>query len=305
MNYKLNSYLSILAIACAVAVPLLSATARELPVHASLTAPADYDYGYIWSGSVQQYVSANGSSPTSIALFTRTADSIYYNYSHTFSNSGSHSNTANFDLPDGLDITMTFNRSNTSWTDASPTYTGYYPTENKIGSNSSVGSKIGKVDLIFDNQTNKNYRLYIDTTSMTQVFTNYYVNDILWDSDTYYYNTTFSNILLPTYSKIRLQLPETSGARYFDAWYLQDLGISDSYDVGYDVGYYDGEEVGYIDGLENSNFLITAVESLIGMMVNFTFIIFSLEIFGVNILMIIGVLFGVIAITWILKTIRG
>jgi hypothetical protein len=136
---------------------------------------------------------------------------------------------------------------------------------------------------------------------MTQVFTNYYVNDILWDSDTYYFNTTYTNILIPTYSKIRLQLPETSGARYFDAWYLEDLGVSDSYTAGYDIG----EEIGYIDGLENSNFLITAVESLIGMMVNFTFIIFTLEIFGVNILMIIGVLFGVIAITWILKTIRG
>jgi len=285
MNYKLNSYLSILAIACAVAVPLLSATARELPVHASLTAPADYDYGYIWSGSVQQYVSANGSSPTSIALFTRTVDSIYYNYSSTY------------ELINGFDITQTFNRSNTSWS----LLTDYVPQDTKIGSTNAVGSKIGKVDLVFDNQTNKNYRLYIDTTSMTQVFTNYYVNDILWDSDTYYFNTTYTNILIPTYSKIRLQLPETSGARYFDAWYLEDLGVSDSYTAGYDIG----EEIGYIDGLENSNFLITAVESLIGMMVNFTFIIFTLEIFGVNILMIIGVLFGVIAITWILKTIRG
>jgi|LakMenE01Jun11ns_1017448.scaffolds.fasta_scaffold9911234_2 hypothetical protein len=285
MNYKLNTYLSILAIACAVAVPLLSATARELPVQAALTAPASWNYSYRYDGTFTYRVQTPSNTNLITPQYTRTADSIYYNYSSTY------------ELINGFDITQTFNRSNTSWS----LLTDYVPQDTKIGSTNAVGSKIGKVDLVFDNQTNKNYRLYIDTTSMTQVFTNYYVNDILWDSDTYYFNTTYTNILIPTYSKIRLQLPETSGARYFDAWYLEDLGVSDSYTAGYDIG----EEIGYIDGLENSNFLITAVESLIGMMVNFTFIIFTLEIFGVNILMIIGVLFGVIAITWILKTIRG
>jgi hypothetical protein len=107
---------------------------------------------------------------------------------------------------------------------------------------------------------------------------------------------------LPAFSYVEFFTENNaSNTNYFDSWYLQDLGFNTAYSNGYDAG----EEIGYIDGLENSNFLITAVESLIGMMVNFTFIMFSLEIFGVNILMIIGVLFGIIAITWILKTIRG
>ena len=76
--------------------------------------------------------------------------------------------------------------------------------------------------------------------------------------------------------------------------------VTQGEDIGYDIGF----DAGY-DSIEAPNTLINAVESLIGMFVNFTFIIFSLEIFGISILSIVGVLFGIVAIVWILKTIRG
>ena len=310
MNNKLNSLLSTIAITCAVGVPLSLTAVHELPVQASLTAPASYDYGYVWnsSTSTQNYISANGTSPTSVALFTRTTDGAYYNYSHTFSNSGSHSNTANYDLPDGLDITMTFNRSNTSWTDSSPTYTGYYPTENKIGSDATVGSVSNKLYLKFNNQTTKDYLLNLDISSTSSGVggANYEFQDNT--NVLIYFPRTegFQNFYLPSYTNLEFYFSSTSTSRYFDAWYLKDLGVSASYDAGYDAGYEVGEADGYEDGLSNNpNILINAVESLIGMFVNFTFILFSLDLFGVSILSIVGVLFGIIAIVWILKTIRG
>ena len=290
MNYKLNSYLSILAIACAVAVPLLSATARELPVQAALTAPASWTYKYT-NQDFPGYKLRSTTAVISTPAYTRTVDGAYYNYTNTST------------ITTGLQVTQTHNRSNTTWYDNAGTY---IPNDTKIGSNNTVGS-LSKFYYKFDNQTNKDYLLYLDFSSTTgdvNIFVNHEYDDLEYDT----YDTTtlfnagaYSKWYIPSYTKVEFTQNLSSNLRYFDAWYLLDLGVSASYDSGYD----DGEEIGYIDGLENSNFLITAVESLIGMMVNFTFIIFSLEIFGVNILMIIGVLFGVIAITWILKTIRG
>jgi hypothetical protein len=290
MNYKLNSYLSILAIACAVAVPLLSATARELPVQAALTAPASWTYKYT-NQDFPGYKLRSTTAVISTPAYTRTVDGAYYNYTNTST------------ITTGLQVTQTHNRSNTTWYDNAGTY---IPNDTKIGSNNTVGS-LSKFYYKFDNQTNKDYLLYLDFSSTTgdvNIFVNHEYDDLEYDT----YDTTtlfnagaYSKWYIPSYTKVEFTQNLSSNLRYFDAWYLLDLGVSASYDAGYD----DGEEIGYIDGLENSNFLITAVESLIGMMVNFTFIIFSLEIFGVNILMIIGVLFGVIAITWILKTIRG
>jgi hypothetical protein len=115
-------------------------------------------------------------------------------------------------------------------------------------------------------------------------------------------------LYIPSYSTVIVgaQPTNTSSSYYFDGWYLKDLGVSAAYDAGYDDGYDIGEADGYEDGLGNNpNILINATESLIGMFVNFTFILFSLELFGVSILSVVGVLFGIVAIVWILKTIRG
>jgi hypothetical protein len=285
MNYKLNSYLSILAIACAVAVPLLSATARELPVQAALTAPASWTYKYT-NQDFPGYKIRSTTAVISTPAYTRTADGAYYNYTNTST------------ITTGLTVKQTFNRSNTSWYDNTGTY---IPSDTKIGSTNAVGTVAQKTYLEFNNLTNNDFILYIDYSSNPNLSGYTMEFNGVTTINSYSNQSNFIMFNLSSQTNFKWYTPTTSLAYYVDAWYLQDLGLSDAYDAGYDIGFDDG----YIDGLENSNFLITAVESLIGMMVNFTFIIFSLEIFGVNILMIIGVLFGIIAITWILKTIRG
>jgi hypothetical protein len=304
MNNKLNSYLSILAITCAVAVPLLSANAHELPVQAAITAPASYDIQYV-------YYSAGGGLPNGhryslpddtgqiAPRYTRTVDGAYYNYTHTLT--GSSSNL----LGEGLSITHTFNRSNSSWSSATPS--GYYSNSTAIGSDSTVGTIANKVYLQVENLTNHDYLLYFDNSSSSssaiwtlQYNSLDYANGLNRVSGSWGYPYAY---LIPSQSTLKIgHQSGFSVSLYFDAWYLKDLGISGAYDAGYEVG----EEDGYEDGLANNpNLIINAAESLIGMFVNFTFILFSLELFGVSILTVVGVLFGIVAIVWILKTIRG
>jgi hypothetical protein len=306
MNNKLNSYLSILAITCAVAVPLLSANAHELPVQAALSAPASYDLNYQYDAVYEEtFMLGTSSIGDRNVIYTRTTDSTYYNYTTTISN-----DISSLDIvPEGLSITMTYNRSNTNWFSITE---GYLPADTKIGSNNAVSTVNNKHLFSFDNQTNKNYGLYIDYSSTTTSASNTdYQTFIEYDSinlGTYAgvrvrsATTSLVFIYLPSYTTINVRRVPTSTENYFDAWYLQDLGVSASYDAGYEVG----EDDGYVDGLSNNpNILINAAESLIGMFVNFTFILFSLELFGVSILTVVGVLFGIVAIVWILKTIRG
>jgi hypothetical protein len=292
-HYKILTLLSVGFITSLTTAPALN------HVHGALTAPASYDINYRYN-SVDDDTFGLGTTswPTYFPTYTRIADGVYYNYSLTIDNSDTSI------LPLGLEITMTFNRSNSSWYSYGG---GYLPGENKIGSNSSVGSKIGKVDLTFNNQTNRDYRLYVDTSSMTELFYRYYVNDVLWDIDSYYYkNTTFTNLLISSYTKIRLELPETSGARYFDAWYLEDLGQSESYDVGYFDGYDQGDIDGYADGLGNNpNVLLNGFQAMVGILVNFMLMIVNLEVFGVSLINVFSILALFVGIVWILKIIRG
>jgi hypothetical protein len=297
MKNKHYSLLSTIAIACAVGVPLSLTTAHELPVQAALTSPSTFDYFYAHTGSnwaVGDFYDEFGNP-----VYTRTADSTYFNYTTTVNNS------LYSDIPQGLEITMTFNRSNTSW---SSTTGGYIPEDTKIGSNNTVGTVSNKVYLKFDNQTNKNYYVYVDFSS-TGTF--YFIRSTTNGYNEYNNATTlnhnsYARVFMPSFTYVEFIADSLSTLLYFDAWYLQDLGVSSAYDAGYDDGYDVGEADGYQDGLTNNpNLLINAAESFIGMFVNFIFIIFTLDIFGVSILSIVGILFGIITIVWILKTIKG
>ena len=307
MNNKLNSLLSTIAIACAVGVPLSLTAVHELPVQAALTAPASWDIKYAHDGF--EYGITNPSHNTSnndlsYPEYNRTADGIYYNY------------TTQIDLndtsiiPQGLVITHTFNRSNTSWMIGAGST--YQAVDTKIGSDSTVGTISQKIYLRINNQTTKDYLLYFDISSSSNgTYLDIDINNN--DISQYYGNVYFepastqlNTLYIPSYTDFIISATSVSLTRYLDAWYLKDLGVSVSYDAGYDAGYEVGEDDGYADGLANNpNLIINAAESLIGMFVNFTFILFSLELFGVSILSIVGVLFGIIAIVWILKTIRG
>jgi len=293
-------------------ISVLSTFNQFKTTQASLTAPASYDINYAYNTTDSRYY-LGGSSPATAGdpVYTRTADGVYYNYSTTIDNLTNNFNNV---IPEGLEITMTFNRSNTTWAGAGPTpFQLWRPTENKIGSDTSVGTIINKNYLLFNNQTNKDYLLYIDVSSSATG--NYFYETFINLNELYFYRTAhnillsdeqMAVLLIPSYSSLQFNTTSTAAIRYFDAWYLKYLGVSESYTQGYDAGYEQGDIDGYADGLANNpNLLITGVESLIGMFVNFVFIIFSLEIFGVSILSIAGILFGIVAVVWILKTIRG
>jgi hypothetical protein len=299
MKNKLKSLLSTIAITCAVGVPLSLTTAHELPLQAALTAPSSYDLNYVYDGvSEGTFVLGTSSLGSLIPIYTRTSDSTHFNYSTTINNSQFSI------LPLGLQITMTFNRSNTDWVSSSG---GYIPFDTKIGSDNTVGTIFSKVVISINNQTNKDYRFYLDISSSSASRSyNFYINGLNYFGSTlerlFIDNNVVASLPLFANSTFELNAYSTGASSYLDAWFLKDLGINASYTAGYEVG----EDDGYQDGLANNpNILINAAESLIGMFVNFTFILFSLELFGVSILSIVGVLFGIIAIVWILKTIRG
>jgi|694.fasta_scaffold153683_5 hypothetical protein len=202
----------------------LTTLGKLKPALASLTPPATYAYSYTWNAAAsEQYFNANGVN--SIPLYTRIVDGIYFNYLNTLN------------IIDGFVVTQRFNRSNTTW-ESSGMF--YKPDENRIGSNSSVGSISQKFDFTFDNQTNRDFILFFDTSSTSGEF------NVDQRIDTapfgFYYGqharigpTSLSKVLIPSFTNLKFWTMQDSGARYFDAWYLQDLGISDAYQAGYDA----------------------------------------------------------------------
>jgi len=274
--------------------PLLNkpVTATE----AALTAPASYDYRYYWNTTESEYALTGRPGVTTIVPYTRTAESTYFNYE------------AIETITTGLTVTMRFRRSNTSWYAMGAEYTGKYePNESKIGSNASVGDIERKWDYIFNNQTNKDYMLFFDTsatggeynilTQRNSVVVGWYygVNERIG-------SPTLSKVVIPAFTSIRAYTQIASAQRYFEAWYLQDLGVSAAYNEGYD----DGEVVGYEDGYNNSvSPLWDGVELTVGVILNFVLFIMTLSVFDISLLSIGVVLLSVLSLVWILKALRG
>jgi hypothetical protein len=262
-------------------------------LNAALTAPASYDYSYTYDGGFTYELNV---SPYYV-YYTRTADGVYYNY------------TSTFELLDGLEITQTFNRSNTSWTFISGSPGGYTPTDTKIGASNTVGS-VQKLNFTFDNQTNKNYTLWFDRSSSSSdeyYGTNYdgvgyggrYTTMLFADTE------NLNKLYLPSYTTLNIERT-LSNAEYLDAWYLQDLGVSSAYDAGVDAGELIGYDDGYADGLGNNpNVLLNGFQAMVGILVNFVLMIVNLEVFGVSIIDIFAVVVLFTGIVWVLKLIRG
>jgi hypothetical protein len=101
---------------------------KPVQTEAALTAPTSYTYSYYWN-TIENEWAITGTTSNSWQIYTRTADGIYYNYTTTRT------------LTTGLDVTMTFNRSNTDWFSS---FGGYEPGESKIGSDNTVGSVSNK-----------------------------------------------------------------------------------------------------------------------------------------------------------------
>jgi hypothetical protein len=286
-HYKILTLLSVGFITSLTTAPALN------DVHGALTAPASYDYSYTYDGIFE--FSFN-TSPT-YQYYSRTADGIYYNY------------TTTREIVNNFDITMTFNRSNTSWTFVSGSPGGYTPTDTKIGSNNAVGSIVNKLYLEFNNQTKNNYLLYLDFSSSPTIFL-----DLQYDSlplgvyNLYFYSTNDSihSLYIPSYTSINIFSRSTNATRYFDAWYLKDLGVSAAYDFGVDAGELIGYDDGYVDGLNNNpNILLNGFQIMVGILVNFVLMIVNLEVFGVSIIGIFSIVVLFTGIVWVLKLIRG
>jgi hypothetical protein len=273
-------------------ISILSTFQTFTNVDAALTPPASWDYKYTKEPSFYEYKLSDTTGAILTPAYTRTADGVYYNYETTFS------------VITGLQITQTFNRSNTSWIGGG---TSYYPIDTKIGSNNTVGSISSKLLFSFNNQTNNHYRLFIDISS-TPIFSNIWsisYPDLFTGSspviDTYF-TGRFMVLYIPSITRINFTSLNTSNPVYLDAWYLEDLGISASYQEGY----LDGETDGYQDGLNNNpNILLNGFSAMVGILVNFMLLIFNLEAFGISILSVFGVLAFFVGVIWFFKLLRG
>jgi hypothetical protein len=274
-----------------------SFTLKDL--NAALTAPSSYDFNYQYSSSLNRFVIGRSSLGTIAPSYTLTADGGYVDYSATLTSS---SNSGGI-LPEGLDITMIFNRSNTSWQGLGPfPFQSWFPNDTKIGSDQFVGTVTAKYQFIFNNQTNQDYLLYFDiSTSTGTTNVQYKVND-LTQASSLILGSIQNNFIISSFSKIEIYTNSTSGARFFDAWYLQDLGVDLAYELGYDIG----QAIGYQDGLGNNpNILLNGFQAMVGILVNFVLMIVNLEVFDVSIMSIFAIVVLFTGIVWVLKLIRG
>lgn len=256
---------------------------------AALTAPTSWTFKYT-NQDFPGYKLRSQTDVISTPTYTRTVDGAYYNYSSTFT------------ITTGLTATQTFNRSNTSWYS---TGTDYIPNDTKIGSNTSVGTIINKILVGFNNQTKNNYLLYLDISSSPNgTYLDFDIDTT--DINQYYGNVYFEpattqlfSIYIPAYTNVVVSGTSVSLARYIDAWYLQDLGVSAAYQAGVDDGIIQGEQSA------DSTVLLDAVETVVGVAINFILMIMTFSIFDISLLNIALVLVAILGIVWILKALRG
>lgn len=283
MNLKFKKLYATLAVGLLTALSFTP----TLNTEAALTAPTLWTFKYT-NQDAPGFKLRNSTSVISTPTYVRTADLTYWNYTSTFT------------ITSGLTATQTFNRSNTTWAfDAASG--NYIPSAAAIGSDNTVGNIQKKVYLKFDNQTNKDYFVYFDGSSNTEAAaaTWFGVNGLREGRQNidYIINNTLSGQYLPSYTSIEFYYEYSVNSRYFDAWYLKDLGLSAAYQAGVDAG--------YIQGQDEANLLVTGFSAMVGILVNFVLMIVNLEVFGVSLMGIFAIIVLFTGIVWFLKLIRG
>jgi hypothetical protein len=267
-----------------------------LNTYAALTPPTSYILNYRYSSVANRMAFGTSSLGDLDLTFLRTSSGSYYNYSTLIEDPAN-----NF----GLDIEMIFRHSNSQWTDKGFNY--YSPNE-AIGSNAQVGNVI-KHEMTFTNNTNKDYRLYLDisTTADDRSYEMFYGNQGFGHYYTYHHVVywDYTTFFIPANTTFKL-FSGTSSSLYMDAWYLQDLGLSPSYVAGYeDNSVYDlGFSAGF-DSINAPNTLLMGFQAMVGILVNFALMIVNLEVFGVSLINVFSILALFVGIVWILKIIRG
>jgi hypothetical protein len=249
----------------------------SIPTQAALTPPTSFDYSFVYDATDGEFQFKDGTNSYT-PEFTRTADGIYFNYEYIGDGNGL--------LP--FEVTLRFNRSNTSWTLGT---TGYIATDTKIGSDGTVGS-LRKYSHLFNNTTNNDYVFYMDNVSLlgfsfAYAFRTYRNNIIESGFTSYIQRTVFSKFWISSKSSFRIEhFQNDSNAHYLDAFYLEDLGTSQAvqsttaYDSGFTAGFGDGYQqavlednayaLGYARGLlegedmETGSSLLILIVALIG-----------------------------------------
>lgn len=247
-----KSMKKLMIMSAVVLISALSVPSAFTNADAALTAPSNYDYAYTYSPSGFQF-NNNVNGKNYIGIYQQTSSFGYFNYDINLAGLDGQIGTAddeiatnttnkeNFGWPVGLNVIMRFNRSNTTWTNASPTYPGFYPTSSNIGSDNNVGTIFSKVVISINNQTDKDYRFYFDISSSSASRSyNFYINGISYFGSTlerlFIDNNVVASLPLLAYSTFELNAYSTGAASYLDAWYLEDLGVSDAYTNGVNYG---------------------------------------------------------------------
>ena len=283
MNLKKKRILALLGVGL---ISALTSAPTLKDANAALTAPASWTFKYT-NQDFPGYKIRNSTAVISTPAYTRTADGAYYNYTNTST------------ITTGLEVTQTFNRSNTTWYTSGSTY---IPSDTKIGSSNATGLIANKVYLKFDNQTNKDYYFYYDGSSTGNLNIWYGTNGNKEGRASEFISlTSYTRMFLPSYTYIEIYnesyLSGTGDGIYFDSWYLYDLGVSDSYDAGVDAG--------YIQGQDDADLLVTGFSAMVGILVNFVLMIANLEVLGVSLMGILTIIILFAGIVWTLKLIRG
>jgi hypothetical protein len=278
MNIKKYKLLALLGVGLITALTT-SPTLKDL--NAALTAPASWTFKYT-NQDFPGYKIRSTTAVISTPAYTRTTDGAYYNYTNTST------------IITGLTVQQTFNRSNSSWYDNAGTW---IPNDTKIGSNSSVGSLV-KYSITINNQTNKDYTFYFDRSSSSNE--KYYYSDLvagLYGAVYFAGTSSFNTLYIPSFYSTTLSVQTSGLQEYFDAWYLLDLGVSDSYLAGVDAG--------YIQGQDDADLLVTGFQAMVGILVNFLLMIANLEVFGISLTGILAIVILFAGVVWTLKLIRG
>jgi len=235
-------------------------------VDAALTAPTHWDYAYRYNATQDLFrLTTNSAITYGWPGFVKTTSGGYNSYSWNsldgHFDDGDSSNDPTLPqtiLPNGLNVEMIFNRSNTTWFDftnpSSDNYPYSFADDTKIGSDNNVGTNVSqKVLLKYDNQTNDDYVLYLDISSMAGNITYLWIYSDISIPETTFQPYTFiasqmAVLFIPARSELVVERPATTSSAYFDAWYLKNVGLSNAYDAGYDDGYTDGENDMLLNG---------------------------------------------------------
>jgi hypothetical protein len=291
-----------------------------------ITPPASYNFSYIWSAITNRYVYYDNINDIEFNVdYSRTSDGAYYDYfSGIGSAVGQGFKDASFN-PIGLDISLQFHRSDSTW-GTTGGGSRYVPTDTKIGSSNEVGTTTSKVDLNFNNQTSKDYFLFLDISPsssdhqwLLKIDNGSYVY-VVADYSQYVFKSNMVGILIPSYSNVQFLCPSVSTAEYLGAFYIKDMGVSNSYQEGYDnasgigqnsydilssnalLSYSYAYDSGYIDG----GSVMTDIFSLFSSAIAVVGDVLSISLFGaftigglISIPLVMGLLF------WIIEKWRG